>query len=58
MSHRYHFRRKHLKPLLDAGLIRMTNPGNPRAPNQIWTPPFVPEVPARPNMGSDHTDQV
>ena len=30
--HRSHFRRKHLKPLLEAGLVRMTNPGNPRAP--------------------------
>ena len=36
MSHRSHFRRKHLKPLLDAGLVRMTNPGNPRAPNQKY----------------------
>ena len=36
VSHRSHFRRKHLKPLLDAGLVRMTNPGNPRAPNQRY----------------------
>ena len=36
MSHRSHFRRKHLKPLLEAGLVRMTNPGNPRAPNQKY----------------------
>ena len=36
VSHRSHFRRKHLKPLLDAGLVRMTNPGNPRAPNQKY----------------------
>ena len=28
--------RKHLKPLLEAGLVRMTNPGNPRAPNQRY----------------------
>ena len=36
VSHRSHFRRKHLKPLLDAGLVRMTNPANPRAPNQKY----------------------
>jgi len=36
VSHRSHFRRKHLKPLLEAGLVRMTNPGNPRAPNQRY----------------------
>ena len=36
VSHRSHFRRKHLKPLLDAGLVRMTNPDNPRAPNQKY----------------------
>ena len=36
VSHRSHFRRKHLKPLLEAGLVRMTNPGNPRAPNQKY----------------------
>ena len=36
VTHRSHFRRKHLKPLLDAGLVRMTNPGNPRAPNQKY----------------------
>ena len=36
VSHRSYFRRKHLKPLLDAGLVRMTNPGNPRAPNQKY----------------------
>ena len=36
VSHRSHFRRKHLKPLLDAGLVRMTNPDNPRAPNQRY----------------------
>ena len=34
VSHRSHFRRKHLKPLLDAGLVRVTNPGNPSAPNR------------------------
>lgn len=36
VSHRSHFRAKHLKPLLEAGLVRMTNPGNPRAPNQRY----------------------
>ena len=36
VSHRSHFRRKHLKPLLEAGIVRMTNPGNPRAPNQRY----------------------
>ena len=36
VSHRSHFRRKHLKPLLESGLVRMTNPGNPRAPNQRY----------------------
>ena len=36
VSHRSHFRRRHLKPLLEAGLVRMTNPGNPRAPNQMY----------------------
>jgi len=37
VSHRSHFRRKHLKPLLEAGLVRMTNPGNPRAPNRRYS---------------------
>ena len=36
VSHRSHFRRKHLKPLLEGGLVRMTNPANPRAPNQKY----------------------
>ena len=36
VSHRSHFRRKHLKPLLEAGVVRMTNPANPRAPNQRY----------------------
>ena len=36
VSHRSHFRRKHLKPLLEAGIVHMTNPGNPRAPNQRY----------------------
>ena len=34
VTHRSHFRSKHLKPLLEAGVLRMTNPENPRAPNQ------------------------
>ena len=25
-----------MKPLLEAGPVRMTNPGNPRAPNQKY----------------------
>ncbi len=36
VTHRSYFRRKHLKPLLEAGLVRMTNPGKPRAPNQKY----------------------
>ena len=36
MPENAHFRRKHLKPLLEAGLVRMTNPDNPRAPNQKY----------------------
>ena len=36
VSHRSHFRRKHLTPLLESGLVRMTNPDNPRAPNQKY----------------------
>ena len=37
VSHRSRFpRRKHLKPLLEAGFVRMTNPGNSRAPNQRY----------------------
>ena len=36
ITHRTFFRQRHLKPLLDAGLIRMTNPEKPRAPNQRY----------------------
>ena len=36
VSHRSYFRRKHLKPLLEAGLVRMTKPDSPRAPNQKY----------------------
>ena len=36
VSHRSHFRNTHLKPLLEARLVRRTNPENPRAPNQKY----------------------
>lgn len=36
VTHRSYFRRKHLKPLQEAGLVRMTNPDKPRAPNQRY----------------------
>ncbi len=36
VSQRSHFRRKQLKPLLEAGLVWTTNPGNPRAPSQKY----------------------
>ena len=36
MTHRTFFSRTHLQPLLDAGIVRMTNPGNPRAANQRY----------------------
>lgn len=36
VSHRSYFRSKHLKPLLNGGVVRMTNPENPRAPNQKY----------------------
>ncbi len=35
-SHRSYFKRTHLQPLLDAGIVRMTNPGRPRAPDQRY----------------------
>lgn len=35
-AHRTHFRRAHLQPLLDAGIVRMTNPERPRAANQRY----------------------
>ena len=35
-THRTFFRRTHLQPLIDAGIVRMTNPGNPRAANQRY----------------------
>lgn len=36
MTHRTFFRQRHLKPLLDAGLIHMTNPEKSRASNQRY----------------------
>ena len=36
VSHRTHFRNKHLNPLLEGRLIRKTNPENPRASNQKY----------------------
>ena len=35
-SHRTHFRRTQIGPLLDAGILRMTNPEKPRAANQRY----------------------
>ena len=35
-SHRTYFRRTYLQPLLDGGFVRMTNPDNPRDPNQQY----------------------
>lgn len=35
-THRTFFRRTHLQPLLNAGIVRMTNPDNPRAANQRY----------------------
>ena len=36
VTHRSHFRTKHLRPLLEVGVVRMTNPENPRAANQKY----------------------
>lgn len=36
VTHRSHFRTTHLKPLLKARVVRMTNPDNPRAANQKY----------------------
>ncbi|MBI4882200.1 MAG: putative DNA binding domain-containing protein [Planctomycetes bacterium] len=36
VTHRTFFRRRHLQPLLDAGIVRMTNPANPPAANQRY----------------------
>lgn len=36
VTHRTHFRRRHLQPLLDAGLLRMTDPEHPQSPTQKY----------------------
>jgi ATP-dependent DNA helicase RecG len=36
MSHRTFFRRKHLDPLIQAGLVRMTHPEDPNHPKQAY----------------------
>ncbi len=36
VTHRTFFRRKHLRPLLDGGVLQMTNPENPQASNQKY----------------------
>lgn len=36
VSHRSHFRSKHLKPLLAGGIVRMTRPDRPRSPRQRY----------------------
>ena len=36
LTHRSHFRTRHLKPLLEANIIRMTNPDRPNAANQRY----------------------
>ncbi|MCK4305202.1 MAG: putative DNA binding domain-containing protein [Candidatus Eisenbacteria sp.] len=36
VTHRTFFRRKHVQPLLEAGIVRMTNPKNPPAANQRY----------------------
>ena len=36
VTHRSFFRSRHLKPLLDANIIRMTNPDSPNAANQRY----------------------
>ena len=35
-KNRAYFRRKHLQPLLEAGIVRMTNPAKPSSPNQRY----------------------
>ena len=37
LSHRPTFRKNYLHPAMDAGLIKMTNPGSPNAKNQKYT---------------------
>lgn len=43
VTHRTFFRRKHLEPLVRAGIVRMTNPESPQAANQryVLTEPGV-----------------
>ena len=36
LTHRSHFRTRHLKPLLEMNIIRMTNPDRPNAANQRY----------------------
>lgn len=36
LTHRVFFSRKHLNPLVSAGLVRLTNPDHPRAANQRY----------------------
>ena len=36
LTHRTFFRRKHLDPLIRAGLIRMTHPDEPNHPEQAY----------------------
>ena len=36
LTHRSFFRNRHLKPLLDANIVRMTNPDSPNAANQRY----------------------
>ena len=36
LNHRTHFRRRHVQPLLDAGIIRMTNPDRQNAADQRY----------------------
>ena len=36
VTHRSFFRNRHLKPLLEAGIVRMTNPASPNAANQRY----------------------
>lgn len=36
LNHRAFFRRKHLDPLVRAGLIRMTRPNEPNHPDQAY----------------------
>ncbi len=35
-TNRGHFKKRHLDPLIRAGIVTMTNPENPRAPGQRY----------------------